>query len=433
MTVQRENIPGVSGEDRGVLRFLTCGSVDDGKSTLIGRLLFDSRALLTDTLATLRAHADRRGLSAPDLSTLTDGLIAEREQGITIDVAYRYFATAQRKFIIADSPGHEQYTRNMVTAASTADVAILLVDARAGIQPQTRRHAMIAAMLGIGRLILAVNKMDLVDWSQQRFDAIATDLRGWLRQHPELAGVDLADALTAIPVSALLGDMVVDRGAHLAWYAGPTLIEMLEQSPVAQSRRDAPMRFPVQWVCKPDQVEQRGYTGRIEAGELRVGDPVQIAASGQRTKVTRITLGETELTHAVAGQSIQVWLADRFDISRGDMLTHVSEEEPRREFIATLCWLNPRPMMTSRSYALRHTTREVKAKIDAIEGRLDLSALAWQAGDSVAEVGLNDLVRVRIKTQKPLLIDSYRDQRSTGSFILIDEATNETVAAAVVA
>ncbi|GIL03764.1 MAG: GTP-binding protein [Burkholderiaceae bacterium] len=424
--MKRDPLPPLDAEDRGVLRFLTCGSVDDGKSTLIGRLLYDTKALLADTLATLEKHAARRGLSALDLSLLTDGLTAEREQGITIDVAYRYFATARRKFIIADAPGHEQYTRNMVTAASTADVAVLLVDARKGVLAQTRRHATIAALLGVQRLILAVNKMDLADWSRERFAAIVADFDAWLAQHPELA-VDLR----AVPLSALEGDMVVERGANLSWYGGPTLVELLEEAPAAQPGVDAPLRLPVQWVCRPAQADGRAYAGRIEAGQLAIGDEIAVLPSGLRARVARIALGVRALERAVAGQSVTVWLAGEIDISRGDLLVAAGDATaaPRREFDAAICWLTAAPLAPARSYLLRHATREVKARVAAIEGRLDIHTLRWIATD--AAVGLNDIARVKLKTQQPLAADRYRTQRATGSFILIDEATHETVAAGI--
>ncbi|GAB4465992.1 MAG: GTP-binding protein [Burkholderiaceae bacterium] len=424
--MKRDHLPSLGAEDRGVLRFLTCGSVDDGKSTLIGRLLYDTKALLADTLATLQRHAAKRGLSAPDLSLLTDGLTAEREQGITIDVAYRYFATARRKFIIADAPGHEQYTRNMVTAASTADVAVLLVDARKGVVEQTRRHATIVALLGVRRLILAVNKMDLADWSHERFAAIVADFGAWLAQHPELA-VDLR----AVPLSALEGDMVVERGANLSWHAGPTLVELLEEAPDAQPGVDAPLRLPVQWVCRPAQGHGRAYAGRIEAGQLAVGDEIAVLPSGLRARITRIALGERTLERAVAGQSVTVWIDGEIDISRGDLLVAAGDATaaPRRELDATVCWLDAAALAPARSYLLRHTTREVKARIAAIDGRLDIHTLRW--GTSDAAVGLNDIARVKLKTQQALAADRYATQRTTGSFILIDEATHETVAAGI--
>jgi sulfate adenylyltransferase subunit 1 len=425
--MKREDLPNVNIEDRGVLRFLTCGSVDDGKSTLIGRLLFDTKTLLSDVVATLERHSAKRGLSALDLSLLTDGLIAEREQGITIDVAYRYFATAHRKFIIADAPGHEQYTRNMVTAASTADVAVLLVDARRGILPQTKRHATIATLLGIRQLIVAVNKMDLVDYDAAVFDAICNEFRQWHAQHQDVR----ADEVRFIPISALEGDMVVERGTRLTWYDGPTFVELLEAAPATQLDADAALRFPVQWVCRPSQSDFRGYAGRIEAGVIAVGDEIVVLPSGARSRVTRVALGAAELPSAFAGQSVMMSLADEIDISRGDMLVRAADAQvtPRREVEATLCWLSTDPLSPARSYLLQHTTRSVKAKIAAVDAKLDIHALAWSEDGAVA---LNDLARVRIKTQQPLVADGYEGHRSTGSFILIDEATHNTVAAGLI-
>ncbi|MEW5879946.1 MAG: GTP-binding protein [Pseudomonadota bacterium] len=425
--MKRDDIPELQVEDRGVLRFLTCGSVDDGKSTLIGRLLYDTKALLADTLAALEKTSARRGLPAIDLSLATDGLVAEREQGITIDVAYRYFATARRKFIIADAPGHEQYTRNMVTAASTADAAVLLVDARKGILSQTKRHATIAALLGIRQLIVAVNKIDLVDFSQQKFDSIRVDFAAWLAQHAAPA----AD-VRYLPLSALAGDNVVEPSERTPWYGGPTLVQLLEATPAGQLDTEAPLRLPVQWVCRPSGSEFRGYAGRIESGSLAVGDAVVVLPSGQRSRVARIALGETELQSAVAGQSVMVSLADERDVSRGDMLVRADEPQPapRCQFTATVCWLTATPLAPARSYVLAHTTRSVKARVTGVDARLDIHTLAWRAdGDAVA---LNDIVRVRFRTQQPLAADSYRANRNTGSFILIDEATNDTVAAGLI-
>jgi sulfate adenylyltransferase subunit 1 len=425
--MKREDIAELQVEDRGVLRFLTCGSVDDGKSTLIGRLLYDTKALLADTLATLERASAKRGLPALDLSLLTDGLVAEREQGITIDVAYRYFATARRKFIIADAPGHEQYTRNMVTAASTADAAVLLVDARKGILPQTKRHATIAAMLGVRQLIVAVNKMDLVEFSRATFEAIRADFAAWLAQHAELA-VDVR----YLPLSALEGDNVVESSDRMPWYEGPTLVELLEAAPAAQLDTEAPLRLPVQWVCRPAGSDFRGYAGRIESGTLAAGDEIVVAPSGQRSRVTRIAIGQVELESAFAGQSVMVSIADERDISRGDMLVRADEPQPapRRELAATLCWLSPTALAPARSYVLAHTTRSVKARVTSVQARLDIHALAWHADDNA--VALNDIVRVALKTQQPLVADGYRSHRATGSFILIDEATNDTVAAGLI-
>jgi len=432
--MKRDPLPGPEADDLGVLRFLTCGSVDDGKSTLIGRLLYDTKTLLSDTLATLHKHAERRGLSAPDLSLLTDGLIAEREQGITIDVAYRYFATARRKFIIADSPGHEQYTRNMVTAASTADVAVLLVDAQKGLLPQTKRHATLAALLGVRRLILAVNKMDRVAWSEATFDAIVGDFRDWLARQPVLSRGEIASELSAVPMSALEGDMVVERGERLSWYADPTLLELLESAPAGETAVEAPLRLPVQWVCRPSQNTARAYAGRVEAGRLAVGDEVLVLPGRLRSRVTRITLGAIDLPVAVAGQSVLVSLADEMDISRGDILVRAGDASAvlRQEIAATVCWLHARPLSTTHSYVLRQATRELKARVQSIEGRLDIQTLTWIDDRTSAPVELNEIVSIRLKTQQPLIADAYRDLRSTGSFILIDEATNETVAAGVI-
>jgi sulfate adenylyltransferase subunit 1 len=427
--MKREVIPGppVDGADRGVLRFLTCGSVDDGKSTLIGRLLYDTKTLLSDTLATLEKTSAKRGLSAVDLSLLTDGLVAEREQGITIDVAYRYFATARRKFIIADAPGHEQYTRNMVTAASTADVAVLLLDARKGVLPQTKRHATLVTLLGIRQLIVAVNKMDLVDHSRERFESIRAEFEAWLARN-----VDLSVEVHYLPISALEGDNVVDRSEALAWYAGPTLVEQLEQAPSEQLNTESPARLPVQWVCRPAQADFRGYAGRLEAGTLSPGDEVVVLPGGLRSRVTRIAIGETELPLAVAGQSIMVSLADERDISRGDTIVRADQPAPaqRQQLTATLCWLSATPLSTQRSYVLQHATRGVKARVASVSARLDIHSLAWTPdGEAVV---LNDIVRVQLKTQQPLVADAYRANRDTGSFILVDEATNDTVAAGLI-
>jgi len=428
--MRRDDLPGgadAAADDRGVLRFVTCGSVDDGKSTLIGRLLYDTKALLSDTLATLERHAQRRGLSAPDLSLLTDGLVAEREQGITIDVAYRYFATARRKFIIADSPGHVQYTRNMVTAASTADAAVLLVDARKGIIDQTRRHATIAGLLGVRHLIVAVNKMDLVEYSQTVFDTIASDFRAWLRQHPSLHV-----RTDTIPISALEGGNVVERDARLAWYPGPSLIELLEQAPAREADAQAPLRLPVQWVCRPSQSDFRGYAGRLESGTLAVGDPIVVLPSGRTSRVVAIRIGEHELQRAVAGESVLVQLADDIDISRGDLIALAGADAPapRSAFDVTVCWLGQRALDPHREYLLRHGTRETRARIRQIAAHLDIETLAWQAGADPVEP--NAIARLAVSTQHPIAADAYQSLRATGSFILIDPVSFDTVAAGMI-
>jgi sulfate adenylyltransferase subunit 1 len=428
--MRRDEFPGgadAAADDRGVLRFLTCGSVDDGKSTLIGRLLYDTKALLSDTLATLERHAQRRGLSAPDLSLLTDGLVAEREQGITIDVAYRYFATARRKFIIADSPGHVQYTRNMVTAASTADAAVLLVDARKGIIDQTRRHATIAGLLGVRHLIVAVNKMDLVEYSQAVFDSIASDFRAWLRQHPALhVRTDY------IPISALEGANVVERDARLAWYPGPSLIELLEQAPAHEADAQAPLRLPVQWICRPSQSDFRGYAGRLESGTLAVGDPIVVLPSGRTSRVAAIRIGERELQQAVAGESVLVQLTEDIDISRGDLIAGAEADAPapRSAFDVTVCWLGQRALDPRREYLLRHGTRETRARIRQITAHLDIETLGWRAGADPVEP--NGIARLAVSTQHPIAADAYQSLRATGSFVLIDPVSFDTVAAGMI-
>ena len=422
----REPLPDVPIEDRGLLRFLTCGSVDDGKSTLIGRLLYDSKSILADTLATLEHTSRKRGLGAVDLSLLTDGLQAEREQGITIDVAYRYFSTGSRKYIIADAPGHEQYTRNMVTAASTADLAIILVDARKGVLTQTRRHSCIAHLVGVRHLVVAVNKMDLVDYSQEFFDRIRQD---YLRF---AATLGIRDA-SFIPISALKGDMVVERGKKLAWYRGPTLIEILEAAPAARSEAGGEFRFPVQYVCRPRTAEHhdfRGYMGRIESGQVGIGDEVLALPAGRTTRVRDIRLLGESLPLAGCGRSVTLLLEDEIDISRGDMIVSPSGTPTVTKGIeAMVCWLAEAPLETGRRYILRHTTRETRALVAAIEFRQDINALRRVAG---GRLEMNDIGSVTFKLAQPLFVDPYRENRATGAFILIDEATNNTVGAGMI-
>jgi len=425
--MKRDNLPQATAQDLGVLRFLTCGSVDDGKSTLIGRLLFDTKTLLTDTLANLERNAQRRGLAALDLSLLTDGLVAEREQGITIDVAYRYFATARRKFIIADSPGHVQYTRNMVTAASTADAAVLLVDARKGLLAQTRRHATIAGLLGVRHLIVAVNKMDQVGFSAERFAGIVEEFRSWLERQPALhVQVDF------LPLSALEGANVVDRDQRLAWFEGPTLIELLERAPAHEADANAPLRLPVQWVCRPSQADFRGYAGRVESGTLAVGDELVAFPSGRRSTVRALAIGSSARDRVVAGESVLVTLADDIDISRGDLLASAHDEPPSASsrIEGTVCWLGPQPLEPRREYLLRQATRETRARIGAVQAHLDIESLQWQAGGAGVEP--NDIVRLLLSTQTPVAADQYQRFRSIGSFILVDPASNDTVAAGMI-
>jgi sulfate adenylyltransferase subunit 1 len=422
----REPLPDIRLEDHGLLRFLTCGSVDDGKSTLIGRLLYDSKSILADALATIERTSKKRGLEAVDLSLLTDGLQAEREQGITIDVAYRYFSTGTRKYIIADAPGHEQYTRNMVTAASTADLAVILIDARRGVLTQTRRHSYIAHLVGIPHLVVAVNKMDLVDYSREAFERIRQD---YLRFAATLGIRDVR----FLPLSALNGDMVVERGENLAWYEGPTLMELLETATTAQGGAPDAFRFPVQYVCRPRTPEHhdfRGYMGRIESGEIAVGDEVAVLPSGRTTRVRDIRLLDRSLPQAGSERSVTLLLEDEVDISRGDMIVSL-HEAPRvaKQIEAMVCWLAAAPLEPGRKYVVRHTTRETKALVAAIEYRQDINELKRVAG---GRLEMNDIGSVTFKLAQPLFVDPYRENRATGAFILIDEATNNTVGAGMI-
>ncbi len=412
--------------DLGLLRFLTCGSVDDGKSTLIGRLLVDTRSVLADALTAIERTSRRRGLAGIDLSLLTDGLSAEREQGITIDVAYRYFSTGRRKYIIADAPGHEQYTRNMVTAGSTAHLAVILVDARKGVLTQTRRHSYVAHQLGIPHLVVAVNKMDLVGWSEQVFDRIRADYLAFAAR----LGIE---EVCFIPMSALTGDMVVERGDQLGWWRGPTLLEVLERTPAAHAEGTEPLRFQVQWVCRPHSEAHhdfRGFAGRVESGAIAVGDEVQVLPSGRTSRVKAIWLGEVALREAAGEQSVLLQLEDEVDVSRGDMLVRPDEAPvPTREVEAMLCWFAERPLSTARRYLVRHTTRETRAQVTGVAWRLDLAALAKVPADGLA---MNDLGRVTLRLAQPIVADRYADARATGAFIVIDEASNDTVAAGMI-
>jgi sulfate adenylyltransferase subunit 1 len=416
-------------EDLGVLRFITAGSVDDGKSTLIGRLLHDTRAIFEDQLAAVARASDRRGHDKIDLSLLTDGLEAEREQGITIDVAYRYFATPRRKFIIADTPGHEQYTRNMVTGASTADAAVILIDARKGVLTQTRRHATIAHLLGVRHIIVAVNKMDLVGYDEAVFARIREDF------------LSFASALGIagprfIPISALRGDLVVERGEAMAWYRGPALLAALEQIEVADEAAAQPLRFPVQLVVRPGAgTDFRGYAGRLESGTLFPGTELVALPSGQRTVVRDIASLGKSLPVAVAGDSVTLVLSDDIDVSRGDMLA-----DPARLPISTktvrarICWLSSELLdaraATAARLLLKHTTRSVKARLVSLDDRIDVDTLESQPAP--AGLAMNDIARVAIVLAQPIFTDPYRLNRATGSFILIDEATHQTVAAGMI-
>ncbi|WP_377272176.1 sulfate adenylyltransferase subunit 1 [Peterkaempfera sp. SMS 1(5)a] len=406
-----------------LLRFATAGSVDDGKSTLVGRLLHDSKSVLADQLEAVEAASLRRGQEAPDLALLTDGLRAEREQGITIDVAYRYFATPRRRFILADTPGHVQYTRNMVTGASTAELAVVLVDARNGVVEQTRRHAAVAALLRVPHVVLAVNKMDLVEYAEPVFAAIAAEFTAY-------AGSLGVPDVTAIPISALAGDNVVEPSARMDWYGGPTLLEHLETVPVGTDPSAEPARFPVQYVIRPQSGEYRdyrGYAGQLASGVLRRGDRVTVLPSGITTTVAGIdALGE-ETDIAWAPQSVTVRLADDIDISRGDLIAGGAAPEPVKDVEATVCHLHERPLRVGDRVLLKHTTRTVRALVKEIPYRVDIDSLERRSG--AAGLAVNDIGRVVLRTAEPLALDSYADNRFTGSFLLIDPADGTTLTA----
>jgi sulfate adenylyltransferase subunit 1 len=409
-----------------LLRFITAGSVDDGKSTLIGRLLHDSKSIFEDQLSAISKTSERRGMVAVDLSLLTDGLQAEREQGITIDVAYRYFATPKRKFIIGDTPGHEQYTRNMVTAASTANLVVILIDARKGVLVQTRRHTFLASLVGVPHIVLAVNKMDMVDYSEDTFNAIVDEYRAFAA----LLGIH---EVTCIPMSALNGDMVVEHGDNLSWYKGAPLLEFLENVVIDYDVNTADFRFPVQWICRPQTQEYhdfRGYMGRIESGEIAVGDEITVLPSGRTSKVKEIVTYDGNLQRAYAPQSITLTLSDEIDISRGDMFVKATAM-PRvtKEFEAMLCWLAEAPLDLNRKYIIKHTTRMVKCVFSRLEYRVDVNTLAHH---ETTLLNMNDIARVSMKVQQPLALDHYKTNRFTGSFIVIDEASNNTVAAGMI-
>ncbi|SOD74344.1 sulfate adenylyltransferase subunit 1 [Jatrophihabitans sp. GAS493] len=410
-----------------LLRVVTAGSVDDGKSTLVGRLLHDAKAVLSDQLTAVEAASERRGYDGADLALLVDGLRAEREQGITIDVAYRYFATARRTFILADTPGHVQYTRNTVTGASTADVAVILVDARSGVVEQTKRHAAVAQLLRVEHVVLAVNKMDLVDYAEDVFDQIVTDFAA------AAASLKLA-SFTPIPIAALAGDNVVDASTHMHWYTGPALLQFLED---VESRPalDVPARFPVQVVVRPRSAEYpdyRGYAGRVEAGTLRVGDKIVVLPSGRSSAVEGIDTPDGELTEAPAGRSVVLRLTDDIDIARGDLLAVDRDPRPvvTREVTATLCWLTDRPLRAGDRFSLRHTTRDVRAVVDGVVSKLDVATVT---SEPATELGLNDIGNVRIRLADPIIVDAYATNRSTGAFLLVDDASGATVAAGMVA
>lgn len=416
-----------STHHNGLLRFTTAGSVDDGKSTLIGRLLYDSKSIFQDQLEALEKESKQKGLEGADLSHLTDGLRAEREQGITIDVAYRYFATPKRKFIIADTPGHIQYTRNMVTGASTADLAIILIDARNGLVEQTHRHSFIASLLGLQHLVVCVNKMDLVDYDEDAYRKIVAEFKSFSSR------LDIKD-ITFIPISALKGDNVVDSSKNMSWYGGSTLLHHLENVHVGADRNLQDCRFPVQYVVRPqtdDHRDFRGYAGRIASGVFKKGDAVVALPSGRETTIDTIKLGDEEKEIAFPPLSVVMTLTDDIDLSRGEMLVRKNNQpEMINEIDAKICWLDSRPMNPSSRLVLRHLSQEVRAKISEVLYRIDINTL--HRDEENRDVAMNDIARIRIKTSSPILADPYRTNRTTGAFILVDPSTHATVAAGVI-
>lgn len=411
----------------GLLRFTTAGSVDDGKSTLIGRLLYDSKSIFEDQLDSITETSKRKGNEDVDLSLLTDGLRAEREQGITIDVAYRYFSTPNRKFIIADTPGHIQYTRNMVTGASTADVAVILIDARNGVIEQSIRHTYIAALLNMKHIIFCVNKMDLVDFSQDKFEEIKKDVE-------KLAKKLDAHNTHIIPISAKFGDNVVEKTDNLNWFEGDTLLHLLETVRVADDYNSKVSRFPVQYVIRPQSDEYhdfRGYAGRLSAGKIFVGDEVTVLPSMLTTKIKSIESFGQKLDAVKSGQSVTLCLENEIDISRGDMIVPSSNlPKVAKEFRAMICWFNEKPLQIKGKYILRHSTNEVKCMLPSLNSKTNINTLEEDYEDK--NVRMNDIANVSIKTASPIFIDDYKENSVSGSFILVDEATNETIAAGMI-
>jgi sulfate adenylyltransferase subunit 1 len=411
-----------------LLRFATAGSVDDGKSTLIGRLLFDSKAIFTDQLEAVEATSRSRGDEYTNLALLTDGLRAEREQGITIDVAYRYFATPKRKFIIADTPGHIQYTRNMVTGASTADLALILIDARKGIVEQSRRHAFLCSLLRVPHMVLCVNKMDLVDYSQEVFEKIADEFSCFAMKLE-------APDLTVIPISALHGDNIVTRSANMPWYDGPSLLHHLEHVHIASDRNLVDVRFPVQFVIRPQSTsvtDYRGYAGQVASGVLKPGDEVMVLPSGFTTRITAIDTADGPVEEAYPPMSVTIRLADELDVSRGDLICRPHNKPAVAQDIeAMLCWMDEtRPMTVGGKYAIKHTTRAARAVVRELHYRLDVNTL--HRHEDVDALELNEIGRIALRVTQPLFADDYGRNRTTGGFILIDEATNHTVAAGMI-
>ncbi|TQI71960.1 sulfate adenylyltransferase subunit 1 [Gramella sp. Hel_I_59] len=410
-----------------LLRFTTAGSVDDGKSTLIGRLLYDSKSIFEDQLESVTNTSAKKGHEGVDLALFTDGLKDEREQGITIDVAYRYFTTPKRKFIIADTPGHIQYTRNMVTGASTANAALILIDARHGVIEQTKRHSFIASLLNIPHLIVCVNKMDLVDFSEERYNEI-------IGQFEEFSSKLLVKDVRFVPMSALLGDNVVNRSENMSWYGGGTLLSILETLHISSDINKIDARFPVQTVLRPQSDEHRdyrGYAGRVASGIYRLGDEVAVLPSGFTSKIKSINTGEQEVEEAFAPMSISITLEDDIDVSRGDMIVKKNNQpEGEQEFDVMLCWLNNDAAKPRAKYTVMHTSNQQRAMIKDVVYKIDINT--YNRNTENKDLSMNDIARVTIRTTHRLMIDSYRDNRNTGSIILVDENTNETVAAGMI-
>ena len=410
-----------------LLRFTTAGSVDDGKSTLIGRLLYDSKTIFEDQLEMVQQASNRKGLEHVDLSLLTDGLRSEREQGITIDVAYRYFATPKRKFIIADTPGHIQYTRNMVTGASTANLALILIDARKGVIEQTSRHSFIASLLRIPHLIVCINKMDLVDYDQASYDKIVADYKAFASK------LDVQD-IQFVPISALHGDNVVNRSVKMDWYQGSTLLNSLETVHIASDHNHIDCRMPVQYVIRPHSNEfhdYRGYAGRIAGGVFKPGDEVVVLPSGFQSKIKSIDTFDGEVAEAFAPMSVSITLEDDIDVSRGDMIARPNNQPTVcQEVELMMCWLDNKSLNPTGKYILRHTSNEVRAKVKEVRYKVDVNTL--HRNEDELEIKMNDIARVKLRLAKPIFTDSYSKNRITGSVILIDEATNNTVASGMI-
>jgi bifunctional enzyme CysN/CysC len=411
-------------EHKSLLRFITCGSVDDGKSTLIGRLLYESKMIFDDQLSALEADSKKVGTRGGELdfALLVDGLAAEREQGITIDVAYRFFSTERRKFIVADTPGHEQYTRNMITGASTADLAVILIDARKGVLTQSRRHSYLVSLVGISRIVLAVNKMDLVAYSQQAFDAIVADYRAFA------ARIGLSD-ITAIPLSAVYGDNIIEHGPNMPWYRGPTLMQHLDSVPVGDAIAAQPFRLPVQWVNRPN-MDFRGFAGQIAGGTIRQGERIRVLPSGRESTVARIVTADGDLKQAVAGQSVTLTLSSEVDVSRGDVIA-AGDAPPQvaSQFEATIVWMHDEPMLQGRAYLMKTGARTVTATVAPLKHKINVNTLEQLPAERLE---LNDIGVCELELDRPIPFESYADNHALGGFILIDRLSNSTVGAGVI-